>query len=487
MAGKALTSNEAARLEQSFVVGLSRSPLPSVDGPSGRDDQGLAALALLGQWKRFRSLPAVAAMVDPLLPDDDRPILPDPARPVLKLILVGREASADDPIAIAAAHALGKRGLRYHPFDLPWLQKHFWHLNERGLLGATERAWFKRNQADAEELRHADHIGDENWTDFSKSEREAYLSARRRDDPDAARALLEACFAGERADVREALLRALQIGIGPGDRSFLEGLSSDRAKSVRQKAELLLQSIPGTPQHAASRDTALAKIEVKKGGLVSRKRRISFRGRMPAHEPKAKAQAAYLELEGLSLDDIASHCGCSVETLLPAAAGDFPLQSALLHIAADEGRWPLLLDLAGGKDGQWDDVLPPICGAILKHRPPDGADILRSAIARTGFESFDDPAPLELLNRALEGPLDPKAAQTLLAGRGWKSLKTSLGSDKPGRRDIEILCALAPLIPATQSERFLADIEPLPREIKLRPMLYHRFVAALDAQISSQE
>lgn len=484
MSGKGLSPSDAARLEQSFVVGLSRSPPPGVDGLAGAGDATLAALSLLGQRKRFRRHPAGSADIAPFLPADDRPVLPEAARPILRQILIGADAQGSDAIAMASAQSLRERGLRYHPFDLPWLQKHLWHLNEAGDLGVTERFWFKRDGAKPADDPGLLVISDDNWTEFKRAEREVFLTRRRQEDPAVARALLEVCIAGESASVREGLVRALRVRIGPDDRGFLEGLAEDRAKSVRGQAELLLAEISGTEQYTARREAALSRITAKRGGLMSRKTRLSYRGTARVRDPDGQVRDAHRDLGGIAMTDIAEWFDCPVDALLPAAADDHPLYSVLLSTAAVEARWPLLLDWAGGRNGQWDDLLPAICGALFGIPVDRRREIVRTIIERTGLETLGDPIALSSLRNALAGPLDDVSAKRLLAGRGGTSLMAALAAEKPKGRDIDTLHAVATLIPPSLSGQFVTAIERFPRQVALRPTLYHRFVATLDAQTS---
>ena len=75
-------------------------------------------------------------------------------------------------------------------------------------------------------------ITDDNWTEATPARRERYINERRRADPATARALVEAVWASETADMRLRLLGPLSVRLGPDDRAFLEGLAKDRAPKV---------------------------------------------------------------------------------------------------------------------------------------------------------------------------------------------------------------------------------------------------------------
>ncbi|WP_204336314.1 DUF5691 domain-containing protein, partial [Proteus mirabilis] len=84
------------------------------------------------------------------------------------------------------------------------------------------------------------------WTERTPAERRAAFAAFRRRDPAAARAALEAGFRGEKADMRQALVSALDDGLGEADEPFLEACLDDRASGVRGAAQNLLPRLPGS-------------------------------------------------------------------------------------------------------------------------------------------------------------------------------------------------------------------------------------------------
>jgi hypothetical protein len=104
------------------------------------------------------------------------------------------------------------------------------------------------------------------WTEGSVAERRAAFAAFRARDPDGARAALEPMFRKEKADLREALVHALDVGLSPADTPFLEACLDDRAGGVRVAAQHLLPRLPGSPytERMAARARAALSVESKR-------------------------------------------------------------------------------------------------------------------------------------------------------------------------------------------------------------------------------
>jgi hypothetical protein len=86
----------------------------------------------------------------------------------------------------------------------------------------------------------------EEWQTGTLEQRRVALSAWRQREPDAARQALAASWASEAPEHRAALLPCLAINLDRGDEAFLEQALADRRKEVRQVAQGLLASLPGS-------------------------------------------------------------------------------------------------------------------------------------------------------------------------------------------------------------------------------------------------
>src|SRR5262249_5307983 len=86
----------------------------------------------------------------------------------------------------------------------------------------------------------------DNWTTFPKGHRRSFVTGLRRANPAAGRALIESVWKTEPAPIRAALLEAFAVGLGEGDKPFLEKMAADRSDSVKQAAVRLLARMPAT-------------------------------------------------------------------------------------------------------------------------------------------------------------------------------------------------------------------------------------------------
>jgi hypothetical protein len=112
---------------------------------------------------------------------------------------------------------------------------------ERGRWLAAQRAdWrYLLGEADERELT-------EPWDLAPIGRRIGHLTALRRRDPAAGRALLISTWDTENADDRAALLGTLDVGLSTDDEELLEPALDDRRREVRGMALDLLARLPGT-------------------------------------------------------------------------------------------------------------------------------------------------------------------------------------------------------------------------------------------------
>jgi len=399
-----ITSQELARLRQAMFLGLARQPLAvpeqlqSLLAVAPDKEPALAVLALTGQRQRFER-PAVEQSADGIpeaarhLHADQRPIIPEPARRLLLRLANGAEKSLADMVVRAAVRRIAHAGFRLHPFDLPRLIGHI--KGDARCLGLAERAYLSladaSGSADAPSLLHAE-ISAESWTEFPKGHRVAFLRQERRRDPAAARALLEGAFKAETAAVRADLLTALDVGLGPDDLPFLEGLSADRSESVRNLAVRLAASVPGTPAYAARlaevarcferKDTPVSGI-MKRVGLA---RSTPIRFTAPKHPSAAQRHAALESLfQGLSVREI-------------AAAAALPVDEVVAALPASEEAVLTALSDRAVRDGDDEAVL-----WLIAHR-----------LSHIDAGRFSAAPLLQWLADSLPGPVSAGFGETLL-------------------------------------------------------------------------
>ncbi len=103
-------------------------------------------------------------------------------------------------------------------------------------LGALNPEW-KFGTAEKEE---------DLWQTGSPEQRRTLLQQLRHTDPDKARSLLEQTWATEDAASKLDLLHQLETGISDKDLAFLQGLSTEKGKKIKEEAISLLRKIPSS-------------------------------------------------------------------------------------------------------------------------------------------------------------------------------------------------------------------------------------------------
>jgi len=149
-------------------------------------------------------------------------------------------------------------------------------LGERGLwLAGQNPAWgwavATRGSDDDEAV----------WEEGALGERISTLHRVRGRDPALGLVWVEDVWKSEKADVRVAMVTALETGLSPGDEQFLEGALDDRSVRVREVAAALLARIPDSDysgRAAARADTILVRYEPPAGGLRGVAAGLSRRG-----------------------------------------------------------------------------------------------------------------------------------------------------------------------------------------------------------------
>jgi hypothetical protein len=249
-----------------------RTPPGSAPGPDAPAAL-LDAAAVQTVRRRAGLRPGRAAERPQPAPEDARPALPPAAARRLAMLLAdrpgpsggGRRGAAPDlvellPQWLAAANA---RGFAPPPQVLPALldaARGRTDLRPAALEFAGPRAlWLARLNPDWRFALRATPGGgaalpqpeDDDriqrlWQEGLFAERVALLSALRSREPAAARDLLTATWATERAEDRLMFLDSLRAGLGPEDEPFLEQALDDRSRNVRATAAELLSSLPGS-------------------------------------------------------------------------------------------------------------------------------------------------------------------------------------------------------------------------------------------------
>ena len=327
----------------SLLGGASRRPLP---GPEG----ALEMLSFTGQALRFlRPSTPDSFFVEPEI-REDRKIIGDRLRRPLIRVLTAKNAT-EHP-ARALARAFDRLRLRPHPFDLPLIDAFVRSNAEK--LGPTAQNWADRQKPDAGTQSYFDPelLDESNWTQATLSRRAAYVEQRRRDDSEAARALIESTWAQEDADARLRLLQALQTSLSLADQPFLSSLEKDRAPRVRTLATRFLARLGASSKNPAL-DACLERIKQSQSGLL--RKRTTLQLELPANVKDQGASLWILQtFTEVSFAELAGALKISQKELIECAAKDEPFLLALALIATNERRLDLLELVIANLPNAWE-------------------------------------------------------------------------------------------------------------------------------------
>jgi hypothetical protein len=106
------------------------------------------------------------------------------------------------------------------------------------------------------------------WQEGSTAQRTEILRRLRAVEPEKARAWLQKTWKQEKAEIRNAFLETLEIGLSPNDEPFLEMALDDRALSVRSRAASLLARLPDSALLQRMRQRAQQMIVRQEGKVV---------------------------------------------------------------------------------------------------------------------------------------------------------------------------------------------------------------------------
>lgn len=344
-----------AKVLPALLGGTSRHPLPGelIHSSNRSSDCSLTMLSLTGQALRFeRPSPPGSFIVEPEI-KDDRKIIADPLRRPMVRLLTAKNATEHPSRALA--RAFDRLRLRPHPFDLPLIDAFVRSNAEK--LGPTAQHWADRQKADSGTQSYFDPelVNDSNWVQASLSRRATYLEQRRREDADAARALVESAWAQEDADARFRLLQAFQTGLSAADQLFLSTLEKDRAPRVRALAERFLARLGAGTQNPALA-ACLERIKQKQSGLL--RKRAALQLELPANvEDQAASRWILQTFTDVALTELAGAFKITEKELIASAGKDDGLLLALALMATNERSLDLLELVVANLPNAWERLL----------------------------------------------------------------------------------------------------------------------------------
>jgi hypothetical protein len=446
-----------------LLAGTSRQPIdfPRLLGgaiAAGDPKSGLTALALTGQALRFErpAPPPSYAVIQ--LPSRSRANVPEALRPMLvRLFGDGKQAlAADDSLALAMALVLERRRLQPHPFDYHRMEGFLRAHAER--LGPGVCCWVDRDKADEEKRGYfdAEVLDDGNWHEAVPARRQRYIEDRRRQDADAARALVEAVWSNEAAELRFRLLQALRAGLGAADIPFLQGLVKDRAPRVRELAERYLSRLPG----AAAQNSALKSVldRIKRGQAGVLRKRPTLKLELPATVTGVNwrnwVAQSFADLE---LDEFAAALGMRSDETIAAAAQD-PCLSTAVTIMAFRQADPVLARQAF-------EALPEALSWLalqllqtIEDVEPKARQELAEFLLRNDLAKGALPAvAMERVHRLFNGPMSDGLMEEILNAPVW--LEWSAAPETHQHAILAPLAALCPPAKRPALEAVLAKID----------------------------
>jgi hypothetical protein len=473
-----ISRQELGQLRQAMFLGLARQPLAVPEQlqaltarVSGREP-ALMVLALVGQRQRFERPvvePGACTIPDAArrMHEAQRTLIPEVARRLLLRLAKGIDKGQAGAVVRTAVRRVMRAGFRLHPFDLPKLIDQI--KGDARCFGLAERAYLSladpTGKPDAPSLLHAD-VTIENWTEFPRAHRVAFLRQQRRRDPVAARVLLESVFKSEPAAVRGELLAALDAGLSAADLPFLESLSADRSESVRNVALRLSGSVPGTPAFAA-RLAAAARCFVRNasGGNALLRRAGLTRSADTVFTPPKKAtrseqrSALASMFDGLSLADIAAAASLGVEEIVASLPAD---EDTVLHALSNQAL----------RDGDETTMVRLIAQRIAN------IDAQKSSIAPM----------LAWLAENLAGPAPVEFGNTLLGSTAWQAVLENLrqATTPATMKHDGTLIWSAAVLPSQLLARFQDAMAALSPAITRPAHDFAELVLALDAVLPPQ-
>jgi hypothetical protein len=421
----------------------------------------LNALSLTGQALRFeRPMAPPNFSVEPEV-RDQRTVMPDRMRrPLLRLL---NNRKSQDDLVLALAWAFGKYKVRPHPFDLPkmdaFVRAHAEH------LGLTAQHWAEQRDGSRTEVRNyfdAEDMDEATWTKGSPGLRMRFIAEQRKQDANAARAMVEAVWAQENADTRVRLLMALETGLHADDQLFLEGLAKDRAPRVRALAQRFLARLTGNRADHPALAACLERIRKSTTGLLKERTALTleFPATVKEHEAKAWIREAFAEV---SCEELAHALQLSVEQMIGATEADQNLSLALALMAIQDKRFDLLERLTSGQlSDAWEQLI--VCGTFESSMMTREERLRLSQILIAPYKG-KPPASYwawSWLHHILEGPAPEALFEPVLQSPRW--LGKLLEEDKQGLEWMEILAALCP---STHRVRLRALMEPLDAPLTL--------------------
>ncbi|UMG94613.1 DUF5691 domain-containing protein [Nocardioides sp. TF02-7] len=226
------------------------------------------------------------------------------------------------------------------------------------------------------------------WGRLPTPARVATVARLRASDPDVARELVESAWRDDPAATRLALLETLETSLGPADEELLERALDDRARSVRERAQQLLDGLPGSAR--AQRMADRLRPLLRTTGRVRR----SLEVELPADPGPAGVRDGlgtaprHRSRRGFHLERIAAAAPLAVWTEVTGrdAAGTWPM------VRDADARRGIAAAVRAQRDLAWARAVVADVPALLDVLPADERERVAVSLLRPG--STYDPLAL---------------------------------------------------------------------------------------------
>ncbi|MBV8768484.1 MAG: hypothetical protein JO094_06260 [Hyphomicrobiales bacterium] len=254
------------------------------------DEPALVALAGHAASVLFRPAPATPLAVRPLLPRLGLRVILETERARFRRVLAHKTGAVTGH---AVTSFMAARGFAPHPAD--WLPSP--GNDETAEVFTPWLDWVRGEPEAPPDLA----MTLETYDSFPFASRCAALAARRRSDPDAARAIIAAKARTEPAERRNKLVAILETKLSVDDGEFLASLATDRSERVQELARTLLARLGRVSGEDALATELAAMMTLGKIGLLRRRSRVTMTPlKTSAQEARRRELLGRVSLKSLS-------------------------------------------------------------------------------------------------------------------------------------------------------------------------------------------
>ncbi len=424
------------------AAGLAPAEWQEIVAGAPADERERLLLAIAGQAFDIGFRPAApkTLVTRPPLPKLDLPTVPERHRPLFRSAL---KNAGDARAKLRVVAVTESRGFVAHPLD--WMPS----ASELDAPRAYT-PWIDWQQAMKKDAPILEALSADNWDEFYPAARRVALADIRRNDPAAARAMLEAKAATESAEVRYPLIELLRVNLSADDAPYLQSLATDRSGKVKQLAARLLgrigQSQAGADVEADVKELADF-IEQGKTGLIRRRTVYSAK----PLKNYAQTNRRNLLFESVQLIDLVRALGTTELEFIEGwqlggkEGADWQLTQMVAESGSDEAARKMGEKLVEAKD-------PLSLGVLLPRLDKSAArSFITVVLSRTA-------ANLYQMNTAPDVEVSSFDAPALLGSLLYREARGLIANRKPDDRTTPDLSLFGFLATPAAAQAMIADL-----------------------------